>query len=249
MGRLPLVYVDAVARAGGRPRVLSTFRLDPSEDVPAGWDVIDGVAANDASALAGASALLLPGGGDIDPAFYGHERHARTHKVSRRRDEFEMTLLQRALEEDMPVLCICKGMQLLNVHLGGSLIQHLADDPDNLDHDRDRPRAEPVHKVRIKPGSALSDVLPLANVPVNSHHHQGIGDLAPVLEPVGWAEDDVLEAVESGTHRWVVGVQWHPEAMVATDERQLAIFGGFVGAARDFGRRKRTVAPEPELAG
>jgi putative glutamine amidotransferase len=174
---------------------------------------------------------LLPGGGDIDPEWYGCERHPRTHGVSHRRDRFELTLLEEALERDMPVLAICHGMQLLNVHLGGTLDQHLADSPNRLQHDRDRPRAEPAHAIRMADDGPLARIVGDTTTPVNSHHHQGLARVAEGLVEVAWAEDGVLEGVYAPSFTWVVGVQWHPEAMAPVDARQLAIFEHFVGAA------------------
>ena len=226
--RLPVPYVAALEASGGGARVLSTFPLPPGEKAPEGDDVLLGLDPSDASPLEGASGLLLPGGGDIDPEWYGCPRHPRTKNVSHRRDRFELTLLRSALEHDIPVLAICHGMQLLNVLLGGTLDQHLSDDAARLDHDRDRPRAEPVHDVRIKDGSLLAEVLGTTETPVNSHHHQGLERIGEGLEEVAWSGDGVLEAVVLGDQRWVVGVQWHPEAMAAVDEIQRRIFDEFV---------------------
>ncbi len=208
--------------------MLSTFEPLPGDVAPPPGSHF-GLAPDDASCLEGAVGLLVPGGGDIDPTWYGAERHPRTHKVSNRRDEFETTLMAAALESDVPVFAICHGMQLLNVHLGGTLDQHLADDPTRLDHDRDRPRAEPAHELRVKPGSLLEPILG-QHAPVNSHHHQGLLDIATGLEEIAWATDDVLEAVVSREHSWVLGVQWHPEAMAPVDPKELALFQEFVAA-------------------
>lgn len=220
--------------AGGRPRVISTFDLGPSEEVPEGLDVIQDIDPYDASILEGASGLIIPGGGDIDPELYGRKRHPRTHNVSMRRDRFELTLLSEAFERDMPILAICHGMQLLNVHGGGTLNQHLLDDPKKLDHYRDRPMAEPSHSVTFKEGSLLADVMGALTVQVNTHHHQGLDDVAPTLEPIGWSEDGVLEAVVDRDHSWVVGVQWHPEAMAPVAKDELAIFESFIDAVRRY---------------
>jgi putative glutamine amidotransferase len=214
--------------------VLSTFEPSPGDDVPTDANVALGLDPYDPSPLEGASGLLLPSGGDIDPILYGTTRHPRTHNVSQRRDRFEMTLLGFALDRDMPVLAICHGMQLLNVYLGGKLDQHLADNPKRLEHDRDRPRAEPAHSIHIKEGSLLARILDEVDAPVNSHHHQGLMGAAPPLEEIAWAEDGVLEAVSSSEHSWVLGVQWHPEAMADTDTRELAIFKDFVAAANRY---------------
>ena len=233
-GKFPLLYARAVQLAGGSPFVLSTFDMPPTEEVPDDVPLTTGLDPYDASGLDGASALLLPGGGDIDPEWYGCERHARTHGVSHRRDRFELSLLAEALERDMPVLAICHGMQLLNVHLGGTLDQHLADRPQRLAHDRDMPRAEPVHKIRMNERGPLAKVMGGATGDVNSHHHQGLDRIGEGLQEIAWAEDGVLEGVCSTMHSWVLGVQWHPEAMAPVDPRQLAIFEDFVSAAQSY---------------
>ena len=229
--RVPIPYAHAVELAGGNPKVISTFDLGPTEEVPDDLEVIRNIDPYDASVLDGASGLLIPGGGDIDPELYGRKRHPRTHNVSQRRDRFELTLLTEAMDRDMPILAICHGMQLLNVHQGGTLDQHLLDDAKKLDHYRDRPMAEPAHSVALKEGSLVAEVMGGPSVQVNTHHHQGLDDVADSLEPVGWSEDGVLEAVVEKNHSWVVGVQWHPEAMAPVARDELAIFESFVDAA------------------
>ena len=199
--------------------------------MPEGLDVLTGLDPLDPSPLDGASGLLIPGGGDIDPELYGKSRHPRTHNVSQRRDRFELTLLGEALERDMPILTICHGMQLLNVCFGGTLVQHIADSPRRLNHDRDRPRAEPAHGLHLKEESVLAQIFGSVSVQINSHHHQGLDGAAGPLEEIGWAEDGVLEAVVSKDHTWVVGVQWHPEAMAPVDAAQLRLFEAFVEAS------------------
>ena len=232
--RVPIPYATAVSLAGGMPKVLSTFDMPPHEELPADLEVIEGLDPYDESSLEGACGLVIPGGGDIDPELYGRPRHPRTHNVSQRRDRFELTLLGEALKRDMPVLAICHGMQLLNVHQGGTLNQHLLDDASKLDHYRDRPIAEPAHGVSFTDGSLLSEIFGAVRADVNTHHHQGLDDVAPSLEQIGWAEDGVLEAVVSREHSWVVGVQWHPEAMAPVDEKELAIFRSFVTATESY---------------
>lgn len=233
-GHVPLPYIEAVLAAGGRPAVLSTFELPDGERalLPADVPAAEGLDPEDPSALAGAAALVLPGGGDIDPAWYGRERHPKTRYVHHRRDRFELTLLAEALRRDLPVLAICHGCQLLNVHLGGTLIQHLPDRPGLVSHDGGEPRPEPVHGLRLDPNGLLARVMGAAPAAVNSHHHQGIDDLGEGLVPVAWAEDGVLEAVVLPGHRFVVGVQWHPEAMAPADDRQAALFEALCAAAR-----------------
>ncbi|HEX2294875.1 MAG TPA: gamma-glutamyl-gamma-aminobutyrate hydrolase family protein [Actinomycetota bacterium] len=211
--------------------------MPATEEVPDDVPLVTGIDPYDPSGLDDADALLLPGGGDIDPEWYGCERHPRTHGVSHRRDRFELTLLAEALERDMPLLAICHGMQLLNVHLGGTLDQHLADRPNRLQHDRDMPRAEPAHGLRTTPDGPLAHITGAVELPVNSHHHQGLDRVADGLVEIAWAEDGVLEGVYGPDYTWVVGVQWHPEAMAPVDPRQRSLFEHFVGAAEAATRR------------
>ncbi|MBA2312506.1 MAG: gamma-glutamyl-gamma-aminobutyrate hydrolase family protein, partial [Actinobacteria bacterium] len=168
---------------------------------------------------------------------YGQERHPRTHNICALRDRFELNLLREALERDMPVLAICRGMQLLNVGLGGTLEQHLSDVPGRLPHDRDRPRAEPAHELRLTEKSMLTDVLGGPRSTVNSHHHQALDRVAAPLREIGWAEDGVLEAVVSSDHSWVIGVQWHPEVMAPINDRQAALFDFFLDGVNDYSER------------
>ncbi len=232
--RVPLPYATAIESAHGRPKVLSTFALSPTDEAPDDLDIVTGLDPYDPSPLHGACGLVIPGGGDVDPELYGRPRHPRTHNVSQRRDRFELTLVAAALERDMPVFAICHGMQLLNVHLGGTLDQHLLDDPAKLDHYRDRPLGEPAHSVAFKEGSLLEGVFSSVRADVNTHHHQGLDTIAPELEEIGWAEDGVLEAVVSREHSWVVGVQWHPEAMAPVDDQEQRLFDAFVAATKRY---------------
>lgn len=215
---------------GLKSKVLAPFELLPNEEVPPGLEIQTDLDPYDPTPLEGASGLLLCGGGDIDPALYGRPRHPRTHNVSQKRDIFESTFLGAALERDLPVFAICRGMQLLNVHLGGTMDQHLLDDPAKLDHYRDRPLAEPAHNVALKEGSVVALAMGDTNVAVNTHHHQGLDDVADALDEIGYSEDGVLEVVVSREHTFVVGVQWHPEAMVPMDPAQKDLFQAFADA-------------------
>ncbi|HEX2240155.1 MAG TPA: gamma-glutamyl-gamma-aminobutyrate hydrolase family protein [Actinomycetota bacterium] len=235
--RLPLPYVGALRNAGAEPRVFSTFSVLPAEPSPPDLQLSMGLEPDDSSPIEGAVGLVVPGGGDVDPALYGENPHPKTYGVNRRRDDFELTLLAAALERDLPVLAICHGMQILNVHLGGTLDQHLGDTPGRLAHDRPH-GPEPVHSLTLEAGSAVAETVGTRELRVNSSHHQGLGTIAPALEPVGWAEDGVLEAVVSTEHSWVVGVQWHPELMAANEATQQGLFNAFVDATREFSERQ-----------
>ena len=172
-------------------------------------------------------ALLLAGGADIDPASYGAKPHPETKGTWPERDRFELALAHRALERDMPVLGICRGMQLLNVALGGTLVQHLPDVLGTNDH-RKVPGAFGDHEVRLEPGSLAARAVGAERATVKSHHHQGLDELGDGLRASGWSvPDDLVEAVELPDRRFTLGVLWHPEQ----DERSKVI-AALVEAAR-----------------
>jgi putative glutamine amidotransferase len=206
---LPWSYVDAVAAAGGLPVV-----LPPQPGiVDAVLDRLDG--------------LILSGGPDVEPSWYGRLPGPDTQRPSPERDAAELALVVRALGADLPVLGICRGMQVLNVARGGSLHQHL---PDVLGHTGHAvaPGVYRDHPVRVAEGSRLAGLLRRTEVDaVPSYHHQGIERLGAGLVPTAWAPDGAIEAVEDPTRAFCVAVQWHPE--VGTDP---ALFAGIVEAAR-----------------
>jgi putative glutamine amidotransferase len=206
---IPAAYVDKVSAAGGLPVVLPPSTAQAPEVV----DLLDG--------------LILAGGADLDPSRYGQPAHPETTGWREDRDAGELALLGRAIEHDLPVLGICRGLQIMTVHAGGHLEQHL---PDVVGHEAHRP--EPgifgVHAVRLTAGSTAGRVLgPEATV--KSYHHQGVAD-AGSLVVTGWADDDTVEAVEIPDRRFAVGVLWHPEA--GDDPR---LFEALVAAAVDRG--------------
>ncbi|SDY52658.1 putative glutamine amidotransferase [Micromonospora pattaloongensis] len=194
---VPYDYVRAVTAAGGRAVVL------PPDDA-------------DAGVLRGLDALVLAGGADVEPARYGAASAPHTEPRPDR-DAGELTLLRGALAADLPVLGVCRGMQLLAVAYGGRLHQHL---PDVVGHERHRPAPGRygTHPVRFAPGSRVAAVMG-ADREVNTYHHQGVADPGG-LTATGWADDGVIEAVEDPARRFVLGVQWHPEA--AGDVRPFA---------------------------
>lgn len=160
-------------------------------------------------------ALLLTGGIDVDPTVYGAERHVKVKETARERDEMELAYLSAALERDIPVLAICRGHQLLNVGFGGALLQHVESGVHRADL-RTEGYPSRWHDARIEPGSKLSAALGQTALEINSRHHQAVtaSTLGAGLRPVAWAHDDggeLIEGMESEQHRWVVGVQWHPE--------------------------------------
>jgi putative glutamine amidotransferase len=169
--------------------------------------------------------LVLAGGADVDPARYGHPAGPHTTVLRPERDAAELAVLQAALSRDLPLLAICRGMQLLNVELGGDLLQHLPDVPGAGIHN---PGAGLFagRQVRTAPGTQLDRLLgPTAAV--DCHHHQALDRIAPELTPSAWAEDGLVEAVEATGRRFCLGVQWHPEA--GADRR---LFEALVSAAQ-----------------
>jgi putative glutamine amidotransferase len=209
---LPRVYSLAIQRAGG------TALLLPADDA---------VAQAPDALLDKLDALLLAGGSDVDPATYGAAPHPRTGPTRPERDRFELGLTHRALERDLPVLGICRGMEMLNVALGGTLIQHLPDVTGDERH-LHTPGAFSDHDVLLEPGSLAARAVGAERTSVKSHHHQAPSELGEGLVASGWSDPDrLVEAVEAPERRFALGVLWHPEE----DERSRVI-GSFVEAAR-----------------
>ncbi len=176
--------------------------------------------------------LVITGGGhDVDPALYGEQEVHPTVKLKPQRTNFEMALAKQALEMDIPILGICGGMQLLNVALGGTLIQHIPDEsPDFLNHKQTDPRHHPTHMVKIYEHTRLHRLMRVEELSVNSIHHQAVKDLAPGMKVSAVAPDGLIEAIESPKHRFCVGLQWHPEYLINTQEK--ALFKAFIEACR-----------------
>jgi putative glutamine amidotransferase len=211
---IPLDYVHAVESAGGRPVL-----IPPSEDgVEETLEAID--------------ALVLSGGADIDPSAYGHDVHPETDDPQAHRDAGEMALLVAALERDMPTLAICRGFQLLNVARGGNLVQHLPDEVGHEDH-REVKGEFSQHPVSVEESSKLGSIVG-GRTDVTSHHHQSLGLVGDGLVETAWAEDGTVEAFEDPSHRFAVGVQWHPE--VGNGE---ALFESLVAEARTYRSDRR----------
>jgi putative glutamine amidotransferase len=217
-------YETALRLAGGEPWRLEIGRDDPAE------------------VIRSADALLLPGGGDVDPALYGESRHPTFDPPEAGRDEFESELARRARAIDMPVLAICRGLQLLNVARGGSLIQDIPDQvPAALGHVKREPADAVAHDVRVKGSSRLAQLLSGKALgsehvcSVNSRHHQSINRVGEGLVVTAVAPDGVIEAVEDPSMAFCVAVQWHPENFHLTGEFS-ALFEALVEAARSSKR-------------
>jgi putative glutamine amidotransferase len=207
---VPLSYVSAVERAGGRPLL-----VPPAENgIDETLEVLDG--------------LVFSGGNDLDPESYGAAAHPETTSTAPQRDDAELALLTAALARDLPVLAVCRGSQILNVARGGDLVQHL---PEVVGHEGHRPTpgAFAEHDVTLADGSRLANVLGGDHAPVKSHHHQGYGRLGEGLREAAWSEDGTVEAVEDPSKRFALGVLWHPE-----EGEDARLFEALVAEAQAF---------------
>lgn len=215
-------YLHSLLRAGGEPVVITPQQFDE-----------DGAA----ELLSRFDALLLTGGPDVDPKMYGQEPSEHVYGVAPEQDRFEESLLKAAIANEIPVLAVCRGMQLTNVVLGGTLIQHLGDLPNAAMLVKHAPGEFPVgaefvlHDVELNGDSWLSRAAKQTRIRGASFHHQGIDRLAPGFRAVGHASDGLLEAIEHESHR-IIGVQWHPEDTSAEDLAQQGIYDSFVDLAR-----------------
>ena len=206
---VPLDYVSAVQRAGGRPLL-----VPPSED---GID----------ETLAALDGIVFSGGSDLDPELYDQEPHEETTGIHPGRDRAELALLQAALARDMPVLAVCRGSQVLNVARGGDLVQHLPDVVGDEKH-KHTPGTFADHDISLEAGTRLAELLG-EHAPVKSHHHQGFGQVGDGLRVAAHAEDGTIEAVEDPARRFALGVLWHPEA-----GEDMRLFEELVREARDY---------------
>jgi putative glutamine amidotransferase len=214
---VPTAYVDAVRAVGALPVVFPAGERNAEHLL----DIVDGV--------------ILSGGGDISPDAYGGRQHETVYSVSEERDEFEFSLTRAALARpSLPMLCICRGLQLLNVVCGGTLHAHV---PDAFGEDvahRLPPKLTSRHAARIDADSRLARIVGSNEVEVCSWHHQAIDRVGVQLTPVAWAVDGVIEAVEHNGHPWCFAVQWHPEMQI-DEEPQRRIFEALVQRANKTG--------------
>jgi putative glutamine amidotransferase len=211
-------YVRALLAAGGVPVILS-----PLIGASLSGRALDGV-----------DGLLLTGGEDIEPSWYGAQPSPLLSPPSRERDLFELALFAVARQRELPILGICRGIQLINVALGGTLFQDLPSErPGAVNHRPDEARNVRTHRVRLQRGSRTADALGGNSVVVNSSHHQAIKDLAPNLVATGWTDDNLVEAAESPVGApWLLAVQWHPEEMHADEQApDRGLFTALVRAA------------------
>jgi putative glutamine amidotransferase len=209
-------YAASLEQAGARFRILEV--TESPRDV---LERVDGV--------------LLTGGGDVDPVFYGEDRHPSTVDAEPGRDEFEIDLARRALTRGTPLLAICRGVQVLNVAAGGTLVQDIPSEiATGLAHSVQQPKDLECHDIHVEPGSRLSRILgeaaPACSCRVNSRHHQAVGAVAPGFLVSARAADGVVEAIEKPDAPFCIGVQWHPENFWRTGQFN-GLFDAFVAAA------------------
>lgn len=210
---------EAVLRAGGEP--LTVHPWAPHEEVG-----VEEVAAR----LSFADGILLPGGGDVDPALYGETiASGEVYDLDAEQDTFDLAVAQWALAQRVPLLAVCRGLQVVNVALGGTLEQHM-----------DHPHRHTVDTVAVTPGSLLADIVGPSTT-VSCYHHQRVGVLGDGLVVTGSQADGTPEAVETNRGGWFLGVQWHPEDTAAGDADQHGVFVALVEAARDFAERRAPV--------
>ncbi len=231
---VPSTYLDALRRAGARSAIVAPGEEGTPEELLEPFD-----------------ALLLVGGGDVDPARYGAEPVEHLYGIEPDRDEFEIALLRTADRLAVPTLCICRGMQVMNVAFGGTLLQHLPDHAGLIEHGVPLEGTQTIHEVSVEPGSRLAAVTKSGPLACASHHHQGVDRIGDGLTVTGRSEDGLVEAIErivaDQLHEratWMLGVQWHPEETAEHDPAQQSLFDGFAqlaaGRRTDTGERSVT---------
>jgi putative glutamine amidotransferase len=211
---LPAEYVEAIRRAGGIPLL-----------IPPGEPNLDAL-------LSAIDGLILAGGGDLDPELYEGSQHETIYMVDDERDLTELRMAAAVVARDVPTLGICRGVQVINVALGGTLIEHLPDVVGEAVAHRAPPRLPTNHGVRLDPDSHLATILQTDEIDSASWHHQALRRLGDGLRVVAWAPDGTVEAVEMPGHPWLYAVQWHPELTAAHDPVQQRLFDTFVDACR-----------------
>lgn len=220
-------YVHTLTRFGGIPWLIPALQGDHTT-LRAIYEQMDG--------------LFLAGGLDIDPSAYGEARHHLCGESDPARDDVELTLARWAIEDRKPILAICRGFQIINVAMGGTLYQDLSFQyPQAIKHDYFPTRyARDLlsHSIETVPGTRLHRLFGVPRLKVNSMHHQGIKTLGRGLVPSAYAPDGLIEAIESADDHFLIGVQWHPEELVETDPRMRRLFTRFVQAAAEYRARR-----------
>ncbi len=217
-------YMDAVTEAGGIP-IMLPLRFGGGDAAKLD-ELCDG--------------YVFTGGHDIDPGIYGEEKLLECGMTNSDRDKMEKLFFEMARKEDKPVLGICRGLQMINALMGGSLYQDLPSErPSMTEHHMKPPYDRKAHGVRVIKSSSLYGICGREELPVNSYHHQAIKDLAPGLSAMAVSDDGLIEAAEDRSRRFLMAVQWHPEFLYERDECSIKLFRAFVDAAAEYEAEKR----------
>jgi len=220
-------YISAIEDSGGTPILLPL--VQNSSCIADFLSVIDG--------------LLLSGGVDADPFLYGEEPRPALGRIDVDKDRVEMLLITKALEMDLPVLGICRGIQILNVAAGGTLYQDISMCSGIvLKHHQDAPRSYATHVIEVQEGSRLLNILGQSSIRVNSFHHQAVKKAAPGFIVSAVARDGIVEGIESAHHSFAIGVQFHPEMMWQNNPPMTALFTAFVSAAETYKQRQKAAS-------
>jgi len=214
--QLAFNYSSAVEWAGGIPLVIPS--LEDRDNIKELVSFFDG--------------LLLSGGGDPDPCIFGQEPFPQQGEIEPHRDKLELLLVEESLKRDLPLLGICRGMQVINIAAGGTLYQDLRQRKNRLKHMQQAPRWYSTHKVSLARESKLAFIMGMEVFRVNSFHHQAVARVAPGFTASAYAQDGVVEALEHPGKNFVLGVQWHPEAMWSRDKNMLKLFEHLIAASQ-----------------
>lgn len=207
-------YIKAITKFGGVPIILPNLQEDAIESIV---ELLDG--------------LLLTGGGDIDPTLFNEEPHQNLGTITPERDEFEIAIIQKMMKLNKPIFGICRGLQILNIAIGGDMYQDIYTQSQNklLQHTQLAPRSHTSHFVQVSEGSKLSDIVQVEKFKVNSFHHQAVRKIPVDFKASAIASDGIIEAFESMNHKFVMGLQWHPECLLSkNDHASTAIFEAFI---------------------
>jgi putative glutamine amidotransferase len=211
---VPIDYIQAITKFGGVPIILPNLQEDAIESIV---QLLDG--------------LLLTGGGDIDPTLFNEEPHQNLGTITPERDEFEIAIIQEMMKLNKPIFGICRGLQILNIAIGGDMYQDIYTQSQNklLQHTQLAPRSHTSHFVHVIEGSKLSDIVQVEKFKVNSFHHQAVRKIPADFKTSAIASDGIIEAFESMNHKFVMGLQWHPECLLSkNDLASTAIFEAFI---------------------
>jgi microsomal dipeptidase-like Zn-dependent dipeptidase/gamma-glutamyl-gamma-aminobutyrate hydrolase PuuD len=225
--QLNQVYYTSIVRAGGVPYIIPPFDMMNEQ----GWDddileLLDGI--------------VFSGGGDVNPLYFDEQPIRELHEVATVRDEMELLLARRAADRQIPILGICRGIQVMNVAFGGTVLQDIYAQGDNvwIKHSQKAPRFASSHTVELEPGSLIASIYGKQQLAVNSFHHQAVGVLAPGFRVTARSADGVIEAMESTEHKSILGVQWHPECLGNTWDTECNVFTWIVDEAKSFKQAK-----------